>query len=197
VGGAGSLVVGASAVVVCASLAGCGGSEARSARFSERSVESVQGEEPKTQTATGFFDWGAREGGAKREWIGGSVELIQQGDGCFRRFHGGAWERIEVEESASGVCALDLIGDPYTELEVFRTVAEDLREVGREQVRGVETTHYTGTLRAGTAEGTMELWVDADEVVRKRRQRDPGLTTVREYYDFGVDVDVELPEVEE
>jgi hypothetical protein len=191
-----TLAVGASAVVAVATLSGCSsgsGGDSRSARFTERSVASSS-EGPQSTTAKGTFDWGAREGDGTRQWLGGGVQVIQQGDDCFRRLEGEPWQKIAPEESTSGVCALDLFGDPYGEFDLFRTVSEDLREVGTEDVRGIPTTHWRGTLVAGEAMGTVDMWVDADAVVRKRIQRDPGLRTVREYFDFGVDVDVDTPD---
>jgi len=181
-------------VVAAATLSACSrdsGSDSRSARFTERTVASSADESPQTQTAKGSFDWGAREGDGRRQWLGGGVEVVQSGDDCFQRFEGEAWQKIAPEESTSGVCALDLFGDPYGEFELFRTVSVDLREVGTKELRGIPTTHWQGTLRVGEAEGTVELWVDVDEVVRKRIQQDPGVRTVREYFDFGVDVDVD------
>jgi hypothetical protein len=192
-----TLAVGASAVVAAATLSGCSGGsggDSRSARFTERSVASSSDEGPRTTTAKGTFDWGEREGDGARQWLGGGVEVIQRGDDCFQRFEGEPWKKIPPEESTSGVCALDLFGDPYGEFDLFRTVSEDLREVGREELRGIPTTHWRGTLKAGEAEGTVDMWIDADDVVRKRIQQDTGLRTVREYFDFGVDVDVEPPE---
>jgi hypothetical protein len=61
----------------------------------------------------------------------------------------------------------------------------------------VDTTRYRGRLDIGGVKGTIELWVDDEDVVRKLRQADgdttDGFTRVREYFDFGVEVDVEAP----
>ncbi|MFI1096169.1 hypothetical protein [Streptomyces sp. NPDC020917] len=101
--------------------------------------------------------------------------------------------------------------------------AGDLREVGRETVRGVAATHYTGTLdvaaltsmraphlsasqlaaekRALQAQGvtteTLDLWVSADHLplkVHKTERTGKGLETGTIYYTaFGVPVRVQAP----
>ena len=101
--------------------------------------------------------------------------------------------------------------------------AGDLREVGRETVRGVAATHYSGTLdvaaltslraphlsaaqlaaekRALQAQGvtteTLDLWVSADHLpveVHKTEQTNKGLETGTIFYSaFGVPVHVQAP----
>ena len=154
----------------------------------------TQGEGPQTQTAKGSFDWGTREGDGRRQWLGGGVEVVQQGDACFQRFEGEAWRR-SLPRSRRAVSARSISSATRTvSSSCSGRCRQDLREVGTEELRGIPTTHWRGTLRVGEDEGTVEMWVDVDKVVRKRIQQDPGVRTVREYLDFGVDVDVDTPD---
>jgi hypothetical protein len=62
----------------------------------------------------------------------------------------------------------------------------------------VATTHFRGDVNIGAVEGAFELWVDDADVVRRERQRGPGANsfeTVRDYYDFGVEVGVRRPKM--
>lgn len=144
---------------------------------------------------------------------------------------GKEWVRIDVAKlgQAGGIDFEQLMqlnqGDPTQSLAYLEAATEDFREVGSEQVRGgVETTHYRGTIDlekvaaaapaeareayervielTGQREFLMDVWVDADGLVRKLgfEQRLPDDSTIRltqEIYDFGADVDVELPASEE
>jgi hypothetical protein len=71
------------------------------------------------------------------------------------------------------------------------------KALGRESVRGVKTTHYRARLNIGAVKGPLDLWVDENEVVRRSRQRgeeERSYVSTREYYDFGVNVEVKAPE---
>lgn len=109
---------------------------------------------------------------------------------------GGA-DWIGVDLSAdSGVLDeyLDLgEGDPARLLETLEA-AGAFTAVGREQVRGVETTRYRGTV----ASSRIDVWVGADGLVRRATVRDGDGTNVElELYDFGADVQIEPPPADE
>ena len=72
-----------------------------------------------------------------------------------------------------------------------------LETIEEERVRGVHTTHMRGVLSIGAVQGPFDFWVDADGVTRLTRQSDAegSFVTVREYVDFGVDVQVQRPTV--
>jgi hypothetical protein len=109
--------------------------------------------------------------------------------------------------------------DPSQAL-AFLAGASDFESVGEEDVRGVATTHYRGTVDlekvaesssgpAGDAyrrllelggERTlpMDVWIDGESLVRRIRfsQKLPdgsGMTMTEELYDFGTEVDAEPP----
>jgi len=81
-------------------------------------------------------------------------------------------------------------GDVKGELGLLETVGDDVRKLGKEKVRGVETTRYRGTLDPSEEaqklrengsddfatkvkeEGSpvkVEAWIDGDELVRRMR----------------------------
>jgi hypothetical protein len=113
--------------------------------------------------------------------------------------------------------------DPSQALQLL-SGAEDFEEVGKEEVRGVETTHYRGTVDMSkvaenapedlqddirkiveaTGERTvpMDVWVDGDGLARRLKwtQQLPqgaAMTMDEELYDFGVEVDAEPPPEDE
>jgi len=106
------------------------------------------------------------------------------------------WLRIDLTqlEGMEGLQELEQFSsDPSQSLGLLRGVSEDVEEVGEEDVRGVETTHYRLTVdlqraeeqapeedRAfvrrqietlGVTELPMEVWLDADGVARRQSYR--------------------------
>lgn len=114
--------------------------------------------------------------------------------------------------------------DPTRALAMLRGASDDVREVGKETLRGVTVTHYRLTVdlqkavdqapadqqasirsfmsRAGLRESEIEVWVDDDDRLRKLVQYSPAgegarLKVTTELYDFGTAVDVEAPPADE
>jgi hypothetical protein len=84
-------------------------------------------------------------------------------------------------------------GDPTRLLETLEA-AGAFAEVGSERVRGVETTRYRGSV----ASTRVDVWVGADELVRRVTVRDGDGTNVGlEFYDFGADLEIERPPADE
>jgi hypothetical protein len=84
-------------------------------------------------------------------------------------------------------------GDPTRLLETLEA-AGAFDDVGSEEVRGVETTRYRGTV----ASSEVDVWVGADGLVRRVTVSDGEGTDVElELFDFGADVDVERPPADE
>lgn len=112
------------------------------------------------------------------------------------------WIKLDVEKLGQQV-GLDLnqlmqVGqtDPSQGLQFLRGVS-DVKAVGEEEVRGVSTTHYTGTVdlrtlseqnpaledtierliqQTGISEIPVEVWVDEDNFVRRMNQTMEGVT---------------------
>lgn len=178
-------------------------------------------------------------GGGGAAFAGGKMEMVFDGLVFYLRFPpeiaqslpgGKDWVRIDLAKlgEAGGMDFEQLMqlnqGDPTQSLAYLEAATEDFREVGSEEVRGVEATHYRGTIDlekvaaqappeasesyervlelTGQREFLMDVWVDGDGLVRKLgfEQRLPDDSTMRlteEIYDFGADVDVELPAADE
>ena len=117
--------------------------------------------------------------------------------------------------------------DPSQSMQVLEAVSGDVKKVGDEQVRGVDTTHYRATVdlrkypsvvpeasRAaaevsvektiqltGTRRIPVDVWIDGDDLVRRFEQKLAAqgmpITQRIELYDFGTKVDVEPPPARE
>jgi hypothetical protein len=114
--------------------------------------------------------------------------------------------------------------DPSRSLELLRGAQADFRKVGEEEVRGVETTHYRGTVDlerlaetappdaresyrrllelSAQARIPVDVWIDGDGHTRRIRyeqeMRDgSSMKLAQEYYDFGAEVKVEAPPANE
>jgi hypothetical protein len=93
----------------------------------------------------------------------------------------------------------------------YETVLRPLRSdvvrterVGEEDVGDVSTVHYAVTVECGAGPldcsdgtGAVDVWIDADELVRRVRYDSAALTTTIEFFDFGVPVVVEPPPASE
>ncbi|AKH86935.1 lipoprotein [Streptomyces sp. CNQ-509] len=105
--------------------------------------------------------------------------------------------------------------------------SEDVEEVGEEEVRGVQTTHYSGTVdvsdlarassktlseqqlsdledqleASGVTTQTVDIWVDENDLMIKREESGKmtggEFSTTVYYSDYGVDVNVEEPSAAE
>ena len=123
-----------------------------------------------------------------------------------RRYPGvpgeGGWQRSDsaTPDGRAGRTVRNAVVDPSGSLRYLRSVADDVLELGREKVRGRQTTHYRGTVdltRAGgsTRSFPVEIWVDGDGLVRRYQYHPLGSheTFVWEFYDFGVGVRLTPP----
>jgi hypothetical protein len=113
--------------------------------------------------------------------------------------------------------------DPSQALQLLNG-AEDFEEVGNEDVRGVETTHYRGTVdmnevaenapadlqddirkiieQTGDRTVPMDIWIDKDGLARRLRwtqhlQQGTTMTMDEEIYDFGAEVNATTPPADE
>jgi hypothetical protein len=138
------------------------------------------------------------------------------------------WLKIDAAK-LSEAAGLDLAvlaqsaQDPSQSMQVLEAVSGDVRKLGGEQVRGVDTTHYRATVdlrkypsvvpeaSRAAAEATVdktiqltgtrmipvEVWIDGDNLVRRLEQKLAAqgmpITQRIELYDFGTNVDVEPP----
>jgi hypothetical protein len=172
---------------------GATGERATSARFSERSVHYFP-DGAVRDSVRGAFDWETKRGWAIERSAGTVTRTVQIGPRCYRREGSKPWRSFRATD-VDGLCEAALFGNPGKELQLVRAVAKT-EAAGGETIRGVKTTRYRAQLDVGAVKGPIELWVDEQGVVRRSRQRGPekrSFLSTREYFDFGVDVEVEPP----
>ncbi|CNE66405.1 Protein of uncharacterised function (DUF1396) [Mycobacterium tuberculosis] len=136
------------------------------------------------------------------------------------------WIKLSLDEigKQSGMNIDELLQqsrqmDPVQNTKML-TASKDAREVGKETVDGVETTHYTGTYRmedaiaklspemqeayrknaAATGMQNMhfDLWVDGQQLPRQMKMKsdqtsEGAMTMTMKYHDFGKPVQIEEP----
>lgn len=167
--------------------------EGTSARFSDVTEwgEADGGDE----VINGAFDWATGEGWSKSRYGGGPMgTMIQIGLDCFYRDAGEGWKHWRAEDDEP-LCSDEF--QPTPELLARLRAYGTLESEGEEVVRGAKTTHYRVVPKDEYDDQPgqwPDVWLDEQEVVRKL-QRPPGEASpwTREYFDFGVDVDVRPP----
>ena len=160
---------------------------------------------------------------------GGEMELIADGLVMYMRvpfigdeLGGKEWMKLDLDRAYDDL-GVDLEGiaqvNPGTsqQLDALEQVKDGIRDEGREQVRGVETTHYSATvdLRELDGEGVDKLielsgvstfdvsvWIDDDQRIRRMEWQnlaldDVEMTMIMEYVRFGVPVDIDIPDDDE
>ncbi|MEU1349715.1 LppX_LprAFG lipoprotein [Streptomyces sp. NPDC005775] len=147
--------------------------------------------------------------------------LAQQTGG--KRWISYSWDDLAELGGASGAAMKDQMQNTTPDQGVASLLASgDVKEVGEEQVRGVATTHYSGTVDvaeltaksskldaeqlaalkkqlndAGITTETVDLWVDENDLLVKKSERGQmktgELNTTVFYSDYGTKVSVERP----
>lgn len=117
---------------------------------------------------------------------------------------GSTWMKLDLSSGEELDTPVPAGGDPKGELAILEGVT-GVRKLGREEVRGVPTTHYRGTIGAagnGDSPLHLEVWIDGDELVRRMRivQSQPqdggGSTTTDmriDFFDFGIEPKIDVP----
>ncbi|MEU1467504.1 hypothetical protein ABZ434_04715 [Streptomyces sp. NPDC005761] len=147
--------------------------------------------------------------------------LAQQTGG--KRWISYSYDDLAELGGASGAAMKDQMQNTTPDQGVKSLLASgDVKEVGKEQVRGVATTHYSGTVDvaeltaktsnldagqlaalkkqlndAGITTETVDLWVDANDLLVKKSERGQmktgELNTTVFYSDYGTKVSVQRP----
>jgi len=95
---------------------------------------------------------------------------------------------------------IDPISDfsPEKLLALLRVASQETERVGEEDIRGESTVRYRLTVRCedtqlSCPDGTapLEVWIDRDGLVRRIGLEDNGIVGTIEFFDFGVEVEVE------
>lgn len=227
-------------------------SNAKSARMS-LSMSFASGARSGSFTADGAFDFPARAGTMTIDMsslglpgASGRIEMRMvdgvaymdmsslagaAGSDLAQVLGGKHWFKLDISglagpSSGSGLGNLGM-SDPSSMLDALRGVSNDVKQVGTDTARGVETTHYAMTLdmakalertpgqfraQAGSALKTLgtgsipaDLWIDAQGrprklVVQLDSVRAPDVSAVAmtmELYDYGTAVAVQAPPVDD
>jgi hypothetical protein len=131
----------------------------------------------------------------------GPFELVVADDKLYVRspefpvVEGKHW--IEMEGPAGTVD----YPDPSSALDLLRP-RSDFDQIGQEDVRGVQTTRYRGTVGEDAkgiapAGSVVDAWVDADGYLRRVSFEDGEATATIEFYDFGAELSIEAPPSDE
>ena len=159
-----------------------------------------------------------------------TTEALYMRTDAFKQFfpEGKEWMKIDLQAAAqqSGVDLEQLRqlgqGDPSQQLD-YLEAADEVEEVGSEEVRGVETTHYIATIdlnkvaeqnpeaaesirKAQGATGIdkvpAHVWVDAEGLPRRMSMKmglgtggdeSSSTTVLMEMFDYGTDVVIDVP----
>jgi hypothetical protein len=171
-------------------------------RAATRVVIASGDSDPLTMRGVGAFDGAGRARMAltmRRPDNGRLVKMEEVIDGTvmFMRSplfeslpDGKEWMMIDLGSAMEVDDPLPASGDVKGELGLLETVGDDVRKLGKEKVRGVETTRYRGTLDPSESaqklreEGSgdfaahvqeegapvqVEAWIDGNELVRRMR----------------------------
>jgi hypothetical protein len=211
-------------------LTGCGGADSSLFATAVRNTEDAGGAElafqatiptpagqPVVMTGTGVEDLSEQRARIEMQVPGvGQMELIADRLVMYMHFDafsgalgGKQWLKVDLEHTYESlgidVGGLGQVGQGTSEqLKMLGEVSDGVTEVGREQVRGVDTTHYRATVDLGTyAEIPIDVWIDDDERIRRieweqtvAKGHEPG-KIVAEYVRFGVPVAIDIPDDDE
>lgn len=169
---------------------------------------------------------GGRElGDAEQILLGGNLYIKLPSGAGGDRTSGKPWIKMSLDEigKESGI-SFDRLLQQSQQMDPVQTTkqltaSKDVREVGKETVDGVETTHYTGSYRAedavaklppesrelyrrrmvqvGLETFSFDLWVDGEHLPRKltlkAQMKDGVMNTTIKYRDFGKPVQITEP----
>jgi hypothetical protein len=133
-------------------------------------------------------------GGDGTEMIAIGRETYIRGDVFGIGNSASKWMKIEDDETLTAEIS------PQRVLAMLRGASQDIRRLGDEVVRGVDTVRYRLEVDCEQADldcdGTsapVEVWVGEDGLVRRIALQDRSGSGTIEFYDFGVEVGIEPP----
>lgn len=149
---------------------------------------------------------------------GGSMKMdgVTDGNAMYMRSsrfgslpNGAKWMKLDLSLGDDQETPVPASVDVKGELALLEG-ADDVQKLGKEDVRGVPTTHYRGTIATADEEGSpfhVEAWIDADKVVRRMRlvhsepsDKGDGTTTIdmrMDFIDLGLEPKIEVPDPSE
>jgi hypothetical protein len=151
-----------------------------------------------------------------------TTEVIEDADHLYMKGQPGTDGWVKRETTSGGMGFGGDRFDPDAFLGYLSEVSQDIRTLGREEIDGARVTHYRAIVNPELmTEGTPELagyqieyepievWVDEEGRVRKMhfgmaasgetsgKEFDMRTTVTSSYYDFGVPVEIEIPDDDE
>jgi hypothetical protein len=169
-------------------------SDLSSVRFREVTIYVNEGQKTE-DVETGAFDWAKHEGWVDSGAEGSSPDLLQVGKDCFAASKERTWLHWRAEREESGLCEPELFQPPDDLLKTLRSFGT-LDRIGEEKLGGVSSTHYrlTPAENVDIPELWLDVWLDERNLVLRLSQpAGEASPRVREYFDFGVGVDVKAP----
>jgi hypothetical protein len=186
---------------------------------------------PIVMTGTGLEDASGQRGRITAQLPaavpgGGELEAVMDGLVMYMRapflgyqLGGKEWMKVDLARAYDSlgidVSALGQVGQSTRQqLEALADVSDGIEDEGREQVRGVDATHYSATVDlhkvsaegvdklielTGQSEFDVDVWIDDDQRIRRMEwtQNVPAaeveMTMIMEYVRFGVPVDIDVP----
>ena len=185
-----------------------------------------------TSTGSGAFDFERRRGSLTMKVAGTpggpgtSIQTVMDRSivymKCPGATSGAQWIRFDAAK-LSGVDPNSFGSDPSTTLDYVKSVSGDVEEVGKERVRGTETTHYRFTAsvdrmlervkpearerqrqsfrQMGVSSIPVDVWIDDEGLPRKmvmkmesiRGTNGGSFEMTMEMFDYGKPVNVSLP----
>jgi hypothetical protein len=116
------------------------------------------------------------------------VNMVMEGTTMYmnsRRFgslpDGAEWMKLDLEFAQGPESPVPANPDAMGELELLEAVSDDIKKLGREKIRGVETTHYSGTIAVATQADRLRE-VGADELA-ERSEKEGSATAVEAWVD--------------
>jgi hypothetical protein len=147
------------------------------------------------EVINGAFDWATGEGWSKSSYGDGPTgTLIQIGLDCFFRDGEEGWKHWRAEGDNEPFCSDEF--QPPQELLAGLRSYWTLESEGEEEVRGAKTTHYRVEPKDEYADDPawIDVWLGKEDVVYKlSRPLGEAAPRTREYFDFGVQVEVKRP----
>jgi hypothetical protein len=138
---------------------------------------------------------GAFEGKMDVVFDARAVYVRMPGELADQFLEGKPWVKVDVEDAEKDDFLAFSKGDPTRLLRELSAEA-DFAEIGVEEVRGADTTHFRGTLDADK----VDVWVGDDGLLRRVRFEGPlpagegsTETMTMEFFDFGAEIDIDLP----
>ena len=94
---------------------------------------------------------------------------------------GAEWMKLDLEFAQGPESPVPANPDAMGQLELLEAVSDDIEKLGREEIRGAETTHYSGTVAVATQADRLRA-VGAEELA-ERSEKEGSPTAVEAWVD--------------